>query len=135
MIRSHVEALAAFLSAAGVRVYDTEAGRRVDGSTEAPAFPYAILTVASPVRDTDRMVQARERHGLDVTIGYHGLTPASARWVAERVSTLAGASLTVAGWTARAESVFTTPVRVDRGNPERPVFSGADGFTVTTYPA
>ena len=135
MIRSHVEALAAFLSAAGARVYDTEAGRRVDGSTEAPAFPYVILTVASPVRDTDRMAQARARHELDGTLGYHGLTPASARWLAERVSTLAGASLAVAGWTARAESVFTTPVRVERDNPERPVFSGVDGFTVTTYPA
>ncbi len=135
MIRSHVEALAAFLSAAGVRVYDCEAGRRVDGSTETPTFPYAILSVASPVRGTDRMVQARERHELDVTIGYHGLTPASARWLAERASSLAGASLTVAGWVAQVESVFTTPLRVDRANPEAPVFSGTDGFTVTTFPA
>ena len=135
MIRSHVEALAAFLVTAGLRVYDTEAGRKVDGSTETPAFPYVILTVASPVRDTERMVQARERHELDVTVGEHGLTPASQRWAAERVSALAGATLTVAGWVAHVDSVFTSPVRPDRDNPEQTVFSGADGFTVTTFPA
>ena len=135
MIRAHVEALAAFLTAAGLRVYDTEAGRKVDGTTEAPTFPYVVLTVASPVRGTDRMVQARERHELDVTIGSHGLTMASARWAAERVSTLAGARLTVAGWVAQAESVFSNPLRADRDDPERVVFSGADGITVTTYPA
>ncbi len=135
MIRAHTEALASFLAAAGLRVYDTEAGRKVDGSTEAPTFPYVILTVSSPVRDTERMVQARERHELDVTIGEHGLSPASQRWAAERVSTLAGAALTVPGWVARAESVFSTPTRPDRDDPERVVFSGADGFTVTTYPA
>lgn len=135
MIRSHVEALAAFLSAAGVRVYDTEAGRRVDGTTEEPRFPYAILSVASPVRGTDRMVQARERHELDTTVGYHGLNPASARWVAERVSTLAGATLTVTGWDATVEARFTTPVRADRDNPEQYVYSGTDGFTVFSFPA
>ena len=46
-----------------------------------------------------------------------------------------GACSTVAGWVAQVESVFTTPLRVDRANPEAPVFSGTDGFTVTTFPA
>lgn len=138
MIRSHTEALAAFLVAAGLRVYDTEAGRKVDGTTEtvdATKFPYVILTVSSPVRDTERMVQAREKHELDVTIGEHGLSPASTRWAAERVSTLAGATLTVAGWVAHVDSVFSSPLRPDRDNPAQTVYSGADGFTVTTFPA
>jgi hypothetical protein len=135
VIRAHAEALAAFLVALGLRVYDTEAGRKVDGTTEAPTFPYVILTVSSPVRDTDRMVQARERHELDVTVGEHGLNPASTRWAAERVSALAGATLTVAGWVAHVDSVVSTPLRPDRDNPEQVVFSGADGFTVTSFPA
>lgn len=135
MIRLHAEALVAFLAALGVRVYDTEAGLKFDGTRETPAFPYAILTMPSPVRDTERMVQARERHEFDVTIGYHGLSPASARWVAERVSSLAGASLTITGWKATVESVFSTPLRADRDDPEQTVYSGADGFTVTSYPA
>lgn len=135
MIRAHVAALVAFLTDAGVRVYDSEAGRDFDGSIEVPSFPYAIVTVSSPVRDTERHVQARERHEIDFTVGYHGLTPASARWVAERVSSLAGSSPVVAGWSLVVESVTSSPVRPDRDNPERVVFSGSDGFTVTSFPA
>lgn len=138
MIRAHVTALANFLTAAGLTVFDTEAGRLLDGSEIAVTdddFPYVILTVSSPVRDTERMVQARERHELDVTIGYHGLLPGSARLAAERVASLAGATLTVPGWVAHVDSVFTGQLRPDRDNPERLIFSGADGFTVTTFPA
>lgn len=116
-------------------MYDSEAGRGVDGSIEAPVFPYAILTVSSPVRDTDRLVQARERHELDFTVGSHGLSPASARWVAERVSSLAGSSPVVAGWQLVVESVTSSPVRPDRDNPEQTVYSGSDGFTAYSYPA
>lgn len=140
MIRAHAEAIAALLAAApspGLRVYDTEAGRLIDGSTETvdeTKFPYVILTLASPVRDTERMVQARERHQSDFTIGYHGITPATARWAAERVSALAGATLSVPGWDARVESVFTSLLRPDRDNPDQTIYSGTDGFTVTSFP-
>jgi hypothetical protein len=51
------------------------------------------------------------------------------------VSSLAGARLTVAGWVAQVESVFSNPLRADRDDPEQTVYSGADGFTVTSYPA
>lgn len=116
-------------------MYDTEAGLNIDGSTEVPAFPYAILTVSSPVKDTDRFVQARERNELDFTVGSHGLNPESARWVASRVGRLAGSSPVVAGWTAVVESVTSSPVRPDRDNPEQTVYSGSDGFTAYSYPA
>lgn len=138
MIRLHVAAIVAFLQALGLRVYDSEAGRNFDGSVEvvtAASFPYVIVTVSSPVRDTERMVQARERHEIDFTVGYHGLNPASARWAAERVSSLAGSSPAVTGWTVWIESVTSNPLRADRDNPEQVVFSGSDGFTATTFPA
>lgn len=132
MIRATVAALAGYLESVGVRAYDTEAGLRPDGARESAAFPYAVLAVASPVSETGSpLLGVRERLELAVTIGSHGSTPTQARWSAERVATLAGAKLNVSGRTACVESVFATPVRVDRDNPDLTVYSGADGFSVT----
>lgn len=135
MIRAHSAALAAFLQAQGVKVYVGEAGVLPDESVEAPDFPYAILVVPPPVSSTEHFTNHRERNELDVTIGFHGLTLNSAQWVAERVMRLAGKKLVVEGWQPIAESVFASLPRLDRDNPEQPVWSGAAGFTVTTYPA
>jgi hypothetical protein len=135
VIREHATAVADFLGTLGVTAYDTEAGRKFDDTVEAAVLPYAIISVASPVSSTDGIVSGRERKELDTTVGYHGSTPRQAQWLADRVAQLAGVHLAVAGWQCVVESAFTTPVRPDRDNPDQTVWSGADGFTVLSYPA
>ena len=135
MIGPVFAALVAFLQAQNVKVYDGEAGLLPDGSEEAPDFPYAILTVPAPVLSTEHFTHERERGELDVTVGFHAETPDSSRWIAQRVSRLAGAKLATPGWQTVVESAFSNQPRLDRDNPEQPVWSGAAGFTVTTYPA
>lgn len=135
MIQQHAKALADFLVAKGLPAYDSEAGRKFDGTTEVAAFPYAVVSMSSPVSTTDGMVHDRERAELDTTIGYHGTTPEQARWAADRVASLAGVHLSVSGRQCVVESVFTSQLRRDADNPDRIVWSGADGFTVLSYPA
>lgn len=135
MIGEHAKAVADFLAGLNLTAYDAEAGRKFDGTRETAAFPYAIVTVNSPVSSTDGIVSGRERAELDATIGYHGSTPQQARWAADRVSQLAGVHLAVAGRQCVVESVFTNPIRRDADNPDQIVWSGADGFTVLSYPA
>lgn len=135
MIGEHAKAVGDFLAALSLPAYDSEAGRKFDGTLETASFPYAIVTASSPVSSTDGIVTGRERAELDVTVGYHGSTPQQARWAADRVSQLAGVHLVVAGRQCVVESVFTNPIRRDDDNPNQIVWSGADGFTVLSYPA
>jgi hypothetical protein len=137
VIRAHVAALAAFLGAQGVKVYVATAGINVDGSRDAsPTLPYAILSFAAPVLDSDYAVGTRERAEFDVTVGYHAADYRQGFYVAERVMALAGARLSVAGHVATVESAgFATPLRLDDDNPLAPVYSGASGFTITSTPA
>jgi len=135
VIQEHARAVADFLAARGLTAYDAEAGRKWDGAIEAATFPYAVVSMSSPVSTTETLGHARERAELDTTIGYHGSTPEQARWAADRVASLAGVHLAVTGRQCVVESVFSSLVRRDDDNPDQVVWSGADGFTVLSYPA
>lgn len=129
------QAILAFYDSVGLRCYDAEAGFKADGTTETPVFPYAVLTMASPVQTSEHMTSQRERAEFDCTVSYHGTSPRSARWAADRVGMLSGVHLSMTGRVGEAESIPGGFLRKDDDNQNQIIWSGASNFVVTSYPA
>ncbi|MDR6861973.1 hypothetical protein [Phycicoccus sp. 3266] len=127
--------IVAALVAAGVsRVYDTEAGRTFDDTAdlEDPELPYAVLAADDGVWGSEELSGRTSRAVSDFTVTSVGDSPGMVRYVSQRVTTLAGRTLSAEGRTGFIEHVTSSPARPDRDNPERLVFYSVNGFTVTT---
>lgn len=135
-VHAHVEALLAALTSTGVRVYDSEPGRKVDGAREAPVMPYVVVYTDGGIRSSESLADGHdERAEMDAECHSVGADPRSARWAQSRVLSLAGVSPTVAGRVTVLQSVFSDRVRRDTDNPERTVFESRDGLTLVSLKA
>ena len=135
-VNAHVEALVAALAARGVRVYESGAGQKVDGSVEKPVAPYVVLYVDGGVRSSESVAAAMdERAEFDVDAYSVGKSPRSARSVRSDLLALVGAELAVDGRLVRVGSVFSDAIKPDRDDPRAALFEGRDGLTVVSLKA
>jgi hypothetical protein len=134
-VHAHVEAL--FQAASGLRLYDGEAGRRVDGGLEEPVAPYVVVYSDGGVRSGLSLCDGQDESAeFDVEVWSVGTSPRSARAVrSEVLAALVGGDVVVDGRVVQVRSIFSDPLRADRGDPRRVLFEGRDGLTVTSLMA
>lgn len=133
---AHVAALVAALAARGVRVYESAAGQKIDGSYETPVAPYAVLYTDGGVRSGVSVADGQDEQAeFDVDAYSVGKSPRSARAIQSELLALAGAELTVAGRLVRIRSVFSDAVKADRDDPRSALWQGRDGLTVVSLKA
>jgi len=135
-VHAHAEALLEALAARGLRVYDSGAGNKLDGSYETPVLPYCVVYIDGGLRSALSLVDDHEEQAdFDAEIWSVGKSPRSARAVRSDVLALVGQVLTVGGRKARIDSVFSDPVKPDRDDPRTALFQGRDGVTVVSLQA
>lgn len=132
MSEAVVDAINAAVTAAGVKLYDGEAGAKFDGKTEAPSGNYAVLLISPGLRDSDRETPEPSFTTIDFRISYTGTTARGTRWVARKVNdALSGRLLAGAGW---VRNLASNEVKRDADRPDVTVFYGIDTFTTSTTP-
>jgi hypothetical protein len=135
-IHAHVEALVSALEARGVRVYESGAGQKIDGTFETPVEPYAVLYSDGGIRSGESVADEQDEHAeLDVDAYSVGTSPRSARAVQSDLLALVGEELTVAGRLVHIRSVFSDAVKPDRDDPRKALWQGRDGLTVVSLKA
>jgi len=135
-VHAHADAFMAALVARGVRVYDSGAGNKPDGSYETPVAPYAVVFTDAGIRSSVSVADGQdERAEFDVDVYSVGTSPRSARSVRSKVLDVVGAELAVAGRVVRVRSVFSDQIKPDRDDPRTALYEGRDGLTVDSLKA
>lgn len=135
-IQPHVEALVSALTARKVRVYESAAGQKVDGTYETPVLPYVVLYFDGGIRSslslTDEHDESSEH---DVEAWSVGKSPRGARSVQSDLLALVGAQLSVPGRLVKVGHAFSDRVKPDRDDPRTALWQGRDGLTLTSLKA
>lgn len=135
-IQPHVEALVTALAARDLRVYESAAGQKIDGTYEAPVAPYVVLYFDGGLRSGLSLVDDHEESSEhDVEAWSVGKSPRSARSVQSDLLALVGAELTVAGRLVKVRHAFSDRVKPDRDDPRTALWQGRDGLTLTSLKA
>ena len=135
-VQAHVEAFAAAMAAAGVRLYDSGAGQKFDGSYETPVFPYAVAYFDAGLRSGVSVGNLQdERAEIDAEIYYVAKNPRSCRAIRSKGQSLIGAELAVDGRVVTVRSVFSDRVKPNQEDPRQALFEGRDGVTVDSLKA
>lgn len=132
-VHAHADAFINALAARGVRVYDSGAGTKLDGSFETPVPPYAVVYIDGGLRSAESLGNDQEeRSESDAEVWSVGKSPRSARAIRSEVLALVGVELAVPGRLVIVRSVFSDAIKPDRDDPRSALYQGRDGLTVVS---